>query len=351
MPSKLNIEAIDLFCGVGGLTNGFEQSGIKVIAGIDNDPTCKYAFEKNNKAKFIQADIKEFDNKEINKLFSKNSIRVLAGCAPCQPFSSHTNKNKNKDDDKRWDLLSYFGKMVEETLPEIVSVENVRGLKKTDVFESFVKLLKKNGYKPKFDVVYAPNFGVPQNRSRLILLASRIGKINLPDETHKKNEYITVEKTIGELPSIKSGEISAIDPLHQSANLTLINQKRIKQSKPKGSWEDWDKNLLPNCYLKESGKTYKSVYGRMSWDKVSPTITTQFYNYGTGRFGHPVQNRALSLREGALLQTFPKDYDFGNDMSFSTIARHIGNAVPPLLAKHIGFAIIKHVEKIYGKTK
>ncbi len=127
----------------------------------------------------------------------------------------------------------------------------------------------------------------------------------------------------------------------------MTNLQRIKQSKPNGTWRDWNRKLLPACYKKESGQTYTSVYGRMGWDGVSPTITTQFHNYGSGRFGHPTQNRALSLREGALLQTFPEDYDFGEVKSMTDIARHIGNAVPPVLGEIIGKTIKKHLNEYY----
>ncbi len=136
--------------------------------------------------------------------------------------------------------------------------------------------------------------------------------------------------------------------MHKAKRLSDTNIKRIKQSKPNGTWRDWDKKLLPDCYKKDSGQTYTSVYGRMSWNNVSPTITTQFFNYGSGRFGHPTQNRALTLREGALLQTFPENYDFGEIKSMTAIARHIGNAVPPILGEIIGNTIKQHIEQAYA---
>ena len=184
--------------------------------------------------------------------------------------------------------------------PDIVSMENVRGVTKTDVFKNFVSELEELGYMVDWKVVYAPNYGVPQNRSRLILLASRLGKISIPKETHTKDNYVTVGEIIRELPKIDAGAKSKQDRLHYAKKLESINLKRIKQSKPGGTWHDWDKNLLPDCYKKEAGQTYTSVYGRMSWDNVSPTITTQFTSYGSGRFGHPEQDRAISIREGAL---------------------------------------------------
>ena len=193
-------------------------------------------------------------------------------------------------------------------------------------------------------IVYCPDYGIPQNRYRLVVMGSKIeGLVKVPQKTHSKEEYVTVRDTIRELPCIKSGEISRNDAIHKAKNLTSINIKRIKQSRPNGTWCDWDKKLLPNCYTKESGQSYKSVYGRMEWDKVAPTITTQFLNYGSGRFGHPEQDRALSIREGALLQTFPTEYDFGASFSMESISRQIGNAVPPRLGYMIGKAILDHI--------
>jgi DNA (cytosine-5)-methyltransferase 1 len=337
------IEAIDLFCGVGGLTYGLRQAEINVIAGLDNDKSCKFAYEENNNAKYIEADIAEYDFENMKKLFSKNSIKVLVGCAPCQPFSSHTYKAKNKQSDKRWNLIDYFVEAIKVLQPDVISMENVRGLTKTEVFREFVAKIEELDYEVDFDVVYCPDYGIPQNRSRLVLIGSRIGKINVPKKTHGKESYVTVGDIIRDMPKISSGEYSPADPIHKAKNLSALNVERIKQSKPRGTWRDWDPDLLPNCYKKKSGATYTSVYGRMSWDDVSPTITTQFFNFGSGRFGHPDQDRALSIREGALLQTFPSDYNFGYEMPLSTVGRHIGNAVPPRLGYVIGSTIKDHV--------
>jgi len=347
----MKIESIDLFCGIGGLTYGLQKAGVNVIAGIDNDETCRYAFEKNNNSRFISADITQYSPGKIMELYNKNAVKILVGCAPCQPFSSHTFKNKNKVHDTRWNLLTYFGKIVNEILPEIVSMENVRGIAKTDVFKAFLGVLKKNSYYVDYRVVYAPDYGAPQNRSRLILLASRLGVIKIPKPIYTKCAYLTVRDTIKKLKTIRAGQTSNNDPLHKAKNLSAINLIRIKQSKPGGTWHDWNKKILPPCYRRKSGKTYSSVYGRMEWDSVSPTITTQFFNYGSGRFGHPVQNRALSLREGALLQTFPKNYDFGEVKSMETIARHIGNALPPILGEVIGKTIKRHISENYERAK
>lgn len=345
----MKIEAIDLFCGIGGLTYGLRQADINVLAGLDNDESCAFSYEKNNNCKFISADIAQYDFKEMKSMYSKKSIRVLVGCAPCQPFSSHTFKAKNKKGDVRWNLINYFIEAIRVLDPHVISMENVRGITKTDIFKNFIKEIEKIGYQIDYEVIYCPDYGIPQNRSRLVLLGSKLGEINVPKKTHSKDNYVTVSDIIKSLPRIKAGGVSNDDPVHKAKGLSSLNLERLRQSKPKGSWRDWDKKLLPECYKRKSGKTYVSVYGRMSWDDVAPTITTQFFNYGSGRFGHPNQDRALSIREGALLQTFPKGYDFGEVVSMTRTCRQIGNAVPPKLAFVIGEAIKKHINKYYAR--
>lgn len=341
---------VDLFCGIGGLTCGLKKAGLNVVAGIDNDVTCKFAYEKNNHAKFVYADIAELASEEVDALFSDAGIKILVGCAPCQRFSRQANKIRGTFDhatDKRWNLLKSFARYVEDIKPDIVSMENVPELRNFDVFEEFRECLVEAGYYVSYKVVDCSKYGLPQKRRRLVLLASRYGKIELIPETEIK-EKRTVRDTLSDLPVLESGEVDAHDPLHRSAGLTTINKERLRQSKPGGTWRDWDKTLLPECYKKPSGKSYSGVYGRMEWDKPSPTITTQFYSYGTGRYGHPEQNRALSLREGALLQTFPRDYEFFENVdriSIGTISRHIGNAVPVDLGKIIGISILRHLQE------
>lgn len=344
------VSVVDLFCGVGGLTCGLKKAGLNVVAGIDNDASCRFAYEANNHAKFVEADIANLASGKVNDLFSDSDVKILVGCAPCQRFSRQANKIRGTFDhttDKRWNLLKSFAKYVEDIRPDIVSMENVPELRNFDVFEDFKKCLKKAGYHVSYKVVDCSKYGLPQKRHRLVLLASRYGDIELIPEAEIK-EKRTVRDAIGDLPALKNGEVDAHDPLHRSAGLTEINLKRIKQSKPGGTWKDWDASLLPECYKRPSGKSYSGVYGRMKWDEPSPTMTTQFYSYGTGRYGHPEQDRALSLREGALLQTFPKDYQFfenSDKISIGTISRHIGNAVPVDLGKIIGISILKHLQQ------
>jgi len=174
-------------------------------------------------------------------------------------------------------------------------------------------------------------YGLAQHRPRLVMLASRLGPIELIDPKQLKWRSYTVKEAIGDLPALKAGETDKEDPLHQAGSLSPLNLERIRASHPGGSWRDWDTDLVADCHKKTTGKTYPSVYGRMSWDEPAPTITTQFYGFGNGRFGHPEQDRAISLREGAILQSFPKSYKFkapGKPIYIKTIGRLIGNAVP-----------------------
>ncbi len=344
---NISVAAVDLFCGIGGLTHGLIKAGIPVVAGIDIDKTCKYAYEANNDSDFIHADITNLTGKEVSDLYPEGCIKILVGCAPCQPFSPHTQKDKKRVEDEKWKLLYSFSKLIQEVQPDIVSAENVPAIARSKVFIDFIAKLEDLGYDIFWDKVYCPDYGVPQSRKRLVLLASKFGPIDIIPATHSHDEYETVRDRIGKLEVIAAGEVSVGDPLHRTSRLGDINLRRITQSKPGGTWKDWDEDLLSPCHKKESGKSYSGVYARMSWDTLAPTVTTQFYNYGTGRFGHPEQDRALSLREGALLQTFPPGYDFIDpEVSFSIrrLGTHIGNAVPVGLGEIIGRSILKHLE-------
>ncbi|MEQ8702933.1 MAG: DNA cytosine methyltransferase [Phaeodactylibacter sp.] len=344
-----NISAIDLFCGIGGLSYGLKKAGISIKAGIDQDKTCQYAYTQNNKADFIGEDVSNITGKElINKYWQDDGIKILVGCAPCQPFSTHSNKVKGKEKTTKWNLLNEFLRLIEDTEPHIVSMENVPNLSNKAIFKDFKSTLESLGYEVTYQNVFCPDYGIPQKRRRLVLLASQFGEINLISKTKTPDNYKTVKDAIGQLPRLKNGEKSKTDALHFTTELSEINVKRIKSSKPNGTWLDWDESLRLECHKKSTGNTYKSVYGRMSWYEPSPTITTQFYNYGTGRFGHPEQNRALTIREAALLQTFPKNYKFyksEEEIALTKMGVHIGNAVPVDLGYVIGKSIIEHLKQ------
>jgi DNA (cytosine-5)-methyltransferase 1 len=344
----MSVSIVDLFCGVGGLTRGLIDAGLPVRAGVDFDPQCRYPYEANNDgAVFIERKIADPLLPELlEAIYGPEDVRILVGCAPCQPFSSHTQKYRYKGADERGGLLYNFSDMIRRINPTVVAMENVTRLLGEEIFADFLRALDRAGFTVWAKSVYCPNYGVPQIRRRLVLLASRLGPIELTPPTHQ--DYPTVLETIGHLEAIPAGGTSTIDPLHRSQGLSPLNFERIRQAKPGGSWHDWDERLRAKCHLKDSGSTYTAVYSRMRWEAPAPTITTQFYAFGTGRFGHPEQNRALSLREGALLQTFPQNYAFVapwaiNQISMGQVGAQIGNAVPINLAKAIGQSIHSHL--------
>lgn len=342
----IGISTVDLFCGAGGLTYGFEQAGLPVKAGYDIDPACKFAYEHNTKAEFILEDVERVRGSDLERHFSESSIKVLAGCAPCQPFSSYSRRYADKQ--SRWKLLQDFARLVRECEPEIVSMENVLQVKHHAVFHEFTQQVEKLDYSLVVYEVNCLNYGIPQSRKRLILLASKFGKIDLIQPTHNEGEYNTVGDTIKNLEPLAAGESSKTDRLHQCSKLSPLNLNRIRASKPGGTWRDWSKDLIAKCHTKDTGKTYPGVYGRMEWDQPSPTITTQCFGFGNGRFGHPEQDRAISLREAALLQTFPPNYEFvdpNEPISIDRVGKLIGNAVPVKLGEIIAQSILKHIQK------
>jgi len=343
-PLMSRISAVDLFCGAGGLTRGLEKSGVSVSLGIDIDPACEYPYSANNEARFLLKSIDDVDSSELLDAYNGAELKLLAGCAPCQTFSTYNQKADSSD--KRWWLLLQFSRLIKETAPELVTMENVPGLLDQDVFKKFVAELEEQNYHVAYQVVNCAEYGLPQQRNRLVLLASQLGPIELLCPKGFKRKRKTVMDAIEKLPALEAGAIDPKDPLHQTASLSEINYKRMLASTPGGTWRDWPEELVADCHKKKSGKTYPSVYGRMRGDEPSPTITTQFYGFGNGRFGHPEQNRAISLREGAILQSFPKKYKFtrpGEPVSKTALGRMIGNAVPVRLGELIGKSILKHV--------
>ena len=336
---------VDLFCGAGGLTHGLLTEGFHIAAGVDVDVRCCYPFEYNNAAKFVLRDVDRLRANEILDFFAADQPRILVGCAPCQPFSLYNQKN----DDPNWRLVGRFCELAKEIRPDVVSMENVPRLidyRDGEVFESLVNGLRQAGYTVYHSIVFLPDYGLPQRRSRLVVMASLHGEMSIGGRTHTPDRYRTVEQAIGALSPLAAGETDAHDALHTASRLSVINLRRIRASLPGGSWKDWEEDLVALCHRVTSGRGYKSVYGRMRADEPSPTITTQFFGFGNGRFGHPVQDRALSLREGAILQSFPCDYRFtapGERIQFKAIGRMIGNAVPVLLGRVIGRSIASHL--------
>jgi len=349
-PLKYPATVVDLFCGAGGLSQGFLLEGFGLAGGIDLDPDCRFPYEVNNHAPFVLEDVREVSSADLIAMYAGSSPRILAGCAPCQPFSSYT-QGKRPSNDEKWGLLYAFRRLVAETKPDVVTMENVVRIQAHEVFRDFLDTLNSLGYHVSATEVFCPDYGIPQTRRRLVVLASLHAPISLARSTHSRATYVTVRDTIGDLPPLSAGQVDVVDELHRASGLSAMNLKRIRSSVPGGTWRDWDPMLRAKCHSRESGESYRDVYGRMEWDKPSPTITTECFGYGNGRFGHPAQDRAISLREAALLQTFPLDYRFvepGKRVERSTIGRLIGNAVPVGLARVIARSIRRHLEENGG---
>ncbi len=348
MTDTPHISAVDLFCGVGGLTHGLSQATIDVRLGVDIDPASRHPFEKNNDAAFLLADVSTLEAETIANSFAPGSTTLLAGCAPCQPFSTYSQKAKRagkaRQDRGRaddWRLVERFGELIEEVQPDLVTMENVPPLLRAPVYKRLLHSLQ--GYWVDAQVIDCQTIGLPQTRKRLVLVASKLAPIQLPQF---EREQKSVRSAIGGLPPLQAGEMDPGDRIHRASALSEINLKRIRASVPGGTWRDWPEELKAPCHIRDTGATYPSVYGRMKWTEPSPTITTQCFGYGNGRFGHPEQDRAISLREAAMLQGFPRKYTFLPDdepVSFATLGRLIGNAVPVTLGKVIGEVLVEHV--------
>ena len=348
-----NCTVIDLFCGAGALTHGFILEGFNVVAGLDADKSCKYAYETNNPGvTFIEKKIEDVDATELTQWYPEGDVKILVGCAPCQPFSAYNKGKRNKDD--KWKLLDNFSDLISEIEPDVVSMENVPTLttfRKGKVYRDFVNRLEKDYIVTECFRVSCLDYGIPQHRKRLVLFASKpkYGKIELLDPTHTPDKYKKVRDVIWGLERLEAGETSQNDPYHKVAGLSKLNLQRIQASVEGGTWRDWPDELVAQCHRQESGDSYASIYGRMEWDAPSPTITTQCYGFGNGRFGHPEQDRAISLREAARLQTFPDNYKFvhpDESYSITAISRFIGNAVPVELARVIARSIKPHLQNI-----
>lgn len=344
------VRAIDLFCGAGGLTRGLEESGIDVSLGVDIDSICRYPYTSNNGATFLQKSIEEITADDLTSAFHGASYRLLAGCAPCQPFSTYS-RSQSRTSAVRWNLMDHFGRLVREVKPHLVTMENVPMLQRAQVFSDFMDTLRDEGFAVAPAIVNCADYGVPQYRRRLVVLASKLGPVRLVPPTTPVARRPTVRDAIADMPRLDAGGESSTDALHRSSRLSPLNVRRIRASKPGGTWRDWDEELVAACHRKSGGRTYPSVYGRMEWDHPAPTMTTQYFGFGNGRFGHPEQDRAISLREGAMLQSFPREYRFakpGEPICVKTIGRLVGNAVPVNLGHAIGSSLVRHVEGHHG---
>ena len=264
---------------------------------------------------------------------------LFSACAPCPPFSRQ--RTERRKDDDRAPLLWELVRFVRYYAPAYIFVENVPGLQtfseQIGPFDRFVRALRRLKYEVDFGVIESRSFGVPQRRGRLVLVASRVGKVRLPSATHgpgtSNPEYATVWQWIGDLPPLNAGEIHPKVVNHRAMNLSTINLERIRATPEGGGRNDWPRRLRLPCHVK-GYKGHTDVYGRMHKHMPASGLTTKCISLSNGRFGHPTQDRAISVREAACLQTFPRDFVFHG--SLPAMGRQIGNAVPVLLAQRIG---------------
>lgn len=352
MKKKTELKAVDFFCGAGGLTYGMRVAGIRVLAGIDNDASCRDTFERNNPgAMFLERDVAKYSPENLERdlnIEKEDDSMIFAGCAPCQFWSIiRTNRKKSE---KTKDLVLDFRKFVEYFKPGFVVVENVPGisLKPGSPMKKFTSALEKSmKYKVVSDIIDMSSYGIPQKRKRFTLLASRVSDITLPKPTGEHRVVRDILGTENGFVKIKAGTKDETDFMHTSAGLSPKNLRRVKITEKDGGdrsgWQN-EKELQLPCYA-SGEKKFSDTYGRMWWDRPAPTITTKFFSVSNGRFAHPEEDRGLSLREGATLQTFPKDYRFFGT-STGSIARMIGNAVPPDFAKLIGGQVAASVKTI-----
>ena len=347
MNSKnITYKAIDFFCGGGGMTCGLRQAGIDVIAGVDFDKNAKETYEYNNQGSiFIHKDVKKLrsDYFEKNLGVKKNDDHlIMVGCSPCQYYSIINTDHSKAELSK--DLLMNFARFIEYYNPGYILVENVPGIvtNKETILPKFLKKIEKLGYRHIEEIVDMSQYGVPQSRRRFSLIATRLDdvKISLPQKSEK---IYTVADVLGEkngFGRITAGHKDTSDFQHTVAGLSADSLKRMALTPHNGgnrlSWAN-QPQLQLKCYIGRDD-IFKDNYGRMWWNRPSPTITTKFFSVSNGRFAHPEEDRAISIREGATLQSFPKDYVF-KTTSIAGAARIIGNAVPCEYARRLGETI------------
>lgn len=358
MPQTLSlpIKVFDFFSGCGGTCVGFEKSGLDIVYALDSDEDARASFLRYPKFNGVTVEarlIEEVEPKEISPLVRKCSGHPLlfSGCAPCQPFTRQNTRHRAND--KRVPLLIEFLRFIEEFVPEFVFVENVPGIQNVKEDEGplseFISTLRHLEYSVEPRVVASQDYGVPQHRRRFVLVASQLGDIDLPVPTHgpqsrRKRRYRDVRDAIDSLPPINAGEQHRDDPIHRAAALHERNLERIRCCHEGQGREKWPARLRLRCHDNYHG--HSDVYGRMSWDKPATGLTTRCISLSNGRFGHPKQDRAISIREAALLQTFPRRYEFCGSMQ--SMARQIGNAVPPRLAYVFGRHFVRHFKEQCG---
>lgn len=328
--------AVDLFSGCGGMSEGLRQAGFNVIAAVEIDKHAAMTYRLNHHDTILfEEDIRSLSTDRIKDILNGQRLQLLAGCPPCQGFSSIRRLNRKKAvEDERNDLILEFLRFVRELEP-LTMMENVPGIIRYHLFHEFVEALEELGYGPRFEIVDAADYGVPQRRRRLVLVGSVFGGL---DVMKCKMEIVTVRDAIGGLENVCETQ----DPLHKifPKHSSRIQEMIEKIPKNGGSRRDLPPEDQLKCH-KRQNVGFNDVYGRLRWDDVASTITGGCLNPSKGRFLHPEENRCISAREAALLQSFPPWYEFAIDVPRASLASQIGNALPPK------FCFV-HTRSIYG---
>lgn len=336
--------AVDLFCGCGGMTEGLREAGFHVVAGIELDNNAARAYEMNHKDNTVlfHKNILDVRTQDIAKLLKGEPLHLLAACPPCQGFSSMRRKNKKGAvNDPRNKLIHEFYRFADELRPVTIMLENVPALSEYADFKEVVSKLEQIGYAIDYKAVNVARYGVPQRRKRLVLLGSLVGVIRIKEGS---DNVVTIRTTIGDLenPNVTDDPIHKIYPTH-----TPKVQRQIELTPHDGgSRSDLPDEYILECH-KKAGIGFKDVYGRLRWDTVSSTITGGCLNPSKGRFLHPQEDRTITAREAAMLQTFPKDYKFPTDIPRGALALMIGNALPPEFCKQQAQCVRGHLDVIF----
>ncbi len=341
------LTAIDMFSGCGGLTYGLRQAKFNVLAAIELDAKAMDAYKLNHPRVpvVLNSDIRSVSARALMSStgLCRGELDLLAGCPPCQGFSTlRTNNGKRSNRDDRNRLLLEMGRFVRALLPKVVMIENVPGLEKKSVFQQFVKELRKEGYKPKWAIQDVQEYGVPQRRKRLVMIAGRKFDVDFAKEARSQK---TVRMAIGNLPPAgNSGDL-----LHDFPENRTLEMRRWIALVPKdgGGRNDLPDKMQRPCHNRTTG--FKDVYGRMAWDDVAPTITGGCFNPSKGRFLHPIRNRNITMREAALLQTFPHSFRLPRGTTKIDAALMIGNALPPEFVRRQALAIRKNLYLLKNK--
>lgn len=353
------LSAIDLFSGGGGLSEGMRQAGFNISVAVEIDPIAAETFRANHKkTDVIERNIQLVSSAEILKRcrLRKGELDLLAGCPPCQGFSSLTSKYKRHD--PRNSLIQEVSRLVQEIRPKSVMIENVPGLANKGIayLRNFIEDLEKLGYIVNYDVLQVADYGVPQERRRFVLLAGLGFEIKIPSPTHSKAgknglpEWKTVRNAfegLGSPTTLKDsaayGGPSALN-WHVIRNISKLNIERLKYLKPGGPRYDIPNHLRPACH-QDNNRGFSNVYSRMSWNNPSPTITGGCTVLSKGRFGHPTELRTISVREAARLQTFPDSFQFATDF-IDHASQIIGNALPCEFARVMSEACYKELRSL-----